>query len=132
MTDPGALLQLEIEQTNCTKQSKSSLSPSGISIKAKSTSNLSNDDEEIDDAVKCRPATPSTSSESIIETHSARNPPKKKIIAKQRSNSFSDRLVEQLDKDFIAFVHQKELCKQKLFLNGFRGCFYRFVHCFCC
>lgn len=125
MTDPGALLQLEIEQVNSSKPSKSSLSPSGISIKAKSTSNLSNDDEEIDDAVKCCPATPSTSSESINEAFSARSPPTKKIVIKERSNSFSDRLVEQLDKDFIAFVHQKELCKQKLFFNGFRGCFYR-------
>ena len=133
MTDPGATLQLEIEESPriSPKQSVAGLSPGSLSIKAKSTSNIANEEDELDKAIKCQPGTPSTSSESLQEPKSARvsSTKSKKTITAQRSNSVStnsDRLVEQLDKDFIAFVHQKELCKQKLYLNGFRGCFYRY------
>uniref|UniRef100_A0A7E4VNY6 DUF676 domain-containing protein n=1 Tax=Panagrellus redivivus TaxID=6233 RepID=A0A7E4VNY6_PANRE len=137
MTDPGSLLCVEIDSDSApaaprlspkTSVISTGLSPGGLSIKAKSTSNISHEESEFERAVKGDPLSPSTSSESFAGPGGDAEPLNEhRTVTKERSNSFSthaDRLVEQLDKDYIAFVHQKELCKQKLYSYGFRGCFY--------
>uniref|UniRef100_A0AC35G0I1 DUF676 domain-containing protein n=1 Tax=Panagrolaimus sp. PS1159 TaxID=55785 RepID=A0AC35G0I1_9BILA len=141
MTDPGSTqIKIEIEEVTNPLNKKSpkqsicyspGLSPvAGFGPKAKSTSNISNGEEEMDKVIQCQSPSPSTSSESFeMEQQFQKSPIKfptpRRAAISERSNSYStDRIMEQLDKDFVAFVHQKELCKQKLYQTGFRGCFY--------